>query len=107
MHNTREQIHNLCDFWYTWNIRLVVTREAQGWWGWQPNKFYTMLYIVVITYPCAKLDAEGPLNIKMSSYQYRDPMLKIRRSHDHLIFNMGIPIPGKDGFYIESAPWFR
>ena len=28
-------------------------------------------------------------------------MLKIRRSHDRLIFNMGIPIPGKDGLYIE------
>ena len=33
-------------------------------------------------------------------------MLKIRRSHDRLIFNMGIPIPGKDGFYIhiETGP---
>ena len=40
--------------------------------------------------------------------QYKDgvtgigiPMLKIRRSRDRLIFNMGIPIPGKDGLYIE------
>ena len=32
------------------------------------------------------------------------PMLKIRRSHDRLIFNMGIPIPGKDGLYIETGP---
>ena len=32
-------------------------------------------------------------------------MLKIRRSHDRLIFNMGIPIPGKDGLYIETGPW--
>ena len=31
-------------------------------------------------------------------------MLKIRRSHDRLIFIMGIPIPGKDGFYIETGP---
>ena len=31
-------------------------------------------------------------------------MLKIRRSHDRLIFNMGIPIPGKDGLYIEMGP---
>ena len=31
------------------------------------------------------------------------PMLKIRRSHDRLIFNMGIPIPGKDGLYIETG----
>ena len=27
-------------------------------------------------------------------------MLKLRRSRDRLIFNMGIPIPGKDSFYI-------
>ena len=33
------------------------------------------------------------------------PMLKIRRSRDRLIFNMGIPIPGKDGLYIETGPW--
>ena len=31
-------------------------------------------------------------------------MLKIRRSHDRLIFNMGIHIPGKGGLYIESGP---
>ena len=30
-------------------------------------------------------------------------MLKIRRSHDRLIFNMGMPIPGKDGLYIEMG----
>ena len=38
----------------------------------------------------------GRLNIKVSSYQ-------IRRSHDRLIFNMGIPIPGQDGLYIETG----
>ena len=31
-------------------------------------------------------------------------MLKIRRSHDRLIFNMRIPIPGKDDLYIETGP---
>ena len=31
-------------------------------------------------------------------------MLKIRRSRDRLISNMGIPIPGKDGLYIETVP---
>ena len=31
-------------------------------------------------------------------------MLKIRRSHDRLIFNMGIFIPMKDGLYIETGP---
>ena len=32
-------------------------------------------------------------------------MFKIRRSWDRLIFNMGIPIPGKDSLYIETGPW--
>ena len=31
-------------------------------------------------------------------------MLKIRRSCDRLIFNMGIPIPGKDVLYIDNGP---
>ena len=35
------------------------------------------------------------------------PMLKIRRPNGRLIFNMGIPIPGKDGLYIETGPWFQ
>ena len=47
------------------------------------------------------------LNIKMSLYQYRDPMLKIRRSHNRLIFNMGITIPVKDSLYIETGPMAR
>ena len=31
-------------------------------------------------------------------------MLKVRRSCNRLIFNMGIPIPGTGGLYIESGP---
>ena len=31
-------------------------------------------------------------------------MLKIRRSCDRLIFNMGNPIPGKHGLYVETGP---
>ena len=30
-------------------------------------------------------------------------MLKIRRSHDRLMFNMGIPIPKKDGLNITTG----
>ena len=33
------------------------------------------------------------------------PMLKIRRPTGRLIFNMGIPIPGKTVFLIETGPW--
>ena len=34
-------------------------------------------------------------------------MLKIRRPLGRLIFNMGIAIPGKTVFLIETAPWFH
>ena len=39
----------------------------------------------------------------MQSYQYRIPIIKIRRSHDRLIFNMGIPIPGKIFFTLRRG----
>ena len=54
---------------------------------------------------CLLTQASGSrLNIKMLSYQYRNPHVKIRRSRDHIIFNMGIPIPGKDGLYTGTGP---
>ena len=34
------------------------------------------------------------------------PMFKIRWSENRVIFNMGIPIPGKDGLDIETGPSF-
>ena len=46
---------------------------------------------------------QGPwdrLNIHMSSYQYKIPLLKIRWSHHSLIFNMGIPYLGKTVFIL-------
>ena len=47
----------------------------------------------------------GHLNIKMLSYQHRDSIIKTRRSHNRLIFIMGIPIPRKEGLYIETGPF--
>ena len=47
---------------------------------------------------------QGPgvcINIKTSSYQYRIPIIKIRQSHDCLIFIMQIPIPGKMVFILR------
>ena len=32
------------------------------------------------------------------------PMQKIRRSRDRVLFNTELPIPGKDGLYIETGP---
>ena len=48
--------------------------------------------------------APGPcLNIKTVFPGMGIPMLKIRRSQDRLIFNMGIPLPVRH-LYIEAAP---
>ena len=46
----------------------------------------------------------GRLNINMSSYQYRIPIIKIRRSGDRLIFIMEITIPGKTVFILRRGP---
>ena len=55
-------------------------------------------------------ESGGRLNIKMLSYQYRDPHVEdktvSRPSYDRLIFNMSNPIPGKDGLYIATGPWY-
>ena len=44
------------------------------------------------------------LNIKTVLSTYGISMLKIRRPLGRLIFNMGIAIPGKTVFLIETAP---
>ena len=49
----------------------------------------------------------GPVSIQRPSYlRMAISMLKIRRPLGRLIFNMGIAIPGKTVFLIETAPWF-
>ena len=66
-----------------------------------------------IPVPCTRKDGfifevkqgRGGLSMKMSSYQYMIPMLKIRRSHDRLIIiNMRIPYQGKTVFILRQGP---
>ena len=48
---------------------------------------------------------QGPVSIKRLSYlRMAISMLKIRRPLGRLIFNMGIAIPGKTVFLIETPP---
>ena len=52
-----------------------------------------------------RLNAQSRRRLKLKiSISIGIPMLTIGRLHDHLIFNMGIRIPGKDGLYIEKGP---
>ena len=64
------------------------------------------MHVQLILYLCW-LSAPGDrLNIKMSSYQYRDPHVKdktVSRPSYLLHWN---PIPGKDGLYFEAGPWY-
>ena len=45
-------------------------------------------------------------NIKMPSYQYRNPIMEIRQSYDRLISTMGFPILVRRHLYTESGPWW-
>ena len=47
----------------------------------------------------------GPSQYKDRLIYMAISMLKIRRPLGRLIFNMGIAIPGKTIFLIETAPW--
>ena len=38
--------------------------------------------------------AMSRLNIKIYFYQYKDPHVEVRRSHDRRIVIMGMPVPG-------------
>ena len=50
---------------------------------------------------------QGPVSIRKTILPgMAIPMLKIRRPNGRLIFNMGITIPSKTVFLIETAPWF-
>ena len=50
----------------------------------------------------------GPVSIRKTVFPGMGiPMLKIRRPVGRLIFNMGIAIPSKTVFLIETAPWWR
>ena len=52
--------------------------------------------------------SQGPVSILRPSYlRMVISMLKIRRPLGRLIFNMGIAIPGKTVFLIETAPRWR
>ena len=47
----------------------------------------------------------GRLNMKMSSYRYRIPILKIIRSRDHLVVNTGDPYTLERLSLYRDRPW--
>ena len=66
-----------------------------------------VIFIMRVSIPWKTLYIEtgAHLNIKMLSYQHRDPHVKDKIwSRDLLIFNMGIPIPRKTIFILRWGP---
>ena len=49
----------------------------------------------------------GHLNMKMSSYEYRDPHVKDKTVSRLSYFSHGNPESGKDGLYIETRSWLH
>ena len=101
---------------------VLVIKDLQPWRliGWQHSRqpirshdrksLLTMTWILlsksrplVMTWVTT---AGSRLNIKTVFPRYRIPMLKIRRSRDRLIFNIGIPILVRRYLYIDTTPSF-
>ena len=71
-----------------WDSQQCIRRSVTRWWNLQVP------------------DGLGAVSIRKTILPgMAIPMLKIRRPNGRLIFNMGIPIPGKTVFYIETGPW--
>ena len=67
----------------------------------QSNVWYCKSRLVL----CAADPPGSRFNMKTAFARYGIPVLKIRRSRDHLICNMKIPIVVRRHLYIETAPW--
>ena len=68
------------------------------------SELWFALYTLSIRIYSRHIRTGGHLNIKMPSYQYvKDKTV----SPTVLSLNMGIPIPGKDGLYIETGSRFH
>ena len=77
------------------NIKMASISDAVI-----PNDEFWKLYS-----PYFSKKYQGPVSIERRSFPGMGiPMLKIRRSRDRLIFNMGIPIPVRRNLYNETAP---
>ena len=70
--------------------------------------YYELYSYLNFLLPLDTLQCNGSwacLNVKTLFPGMMIPMLKTRRSLNHLIFNMGIPILVRQHFYIETVPW--
>ena len=107
--------------WVTYCMGMVTNEQPTRYMGWKHIHDLRTLHWklrVVMMPTLLAMQAVQPLmiqlalwpvphlNIKMVFSGMRISMLKIRRSQDHLIFNMGIPILVRRHLYIETPPRF-
>ena len=100
--NTKDRhsmTHGVCEIW-------GLCHEFKIWYMFYVDCFiqYSCVWVLHV-----KLWHQGAVSIRKKVLPgMAIPMLKIRCPNGRLIFNMGIPIPGKDGLYIETGPrlWF-
>ena len=107
--------------WVTYCMGMVTNEQPTRYMGWKHihdlrTLHWKLRVVMMPTLSAVKalqplviqlpLWSGSHLNIKMVFAGMRISMLKIRRSQDCLIFNMGIPILVRRHLYIEMAPRF-
>ena len=88
--------------------RASNAENVSIWWRHHdPNIFHTdITEHRIFDGPKLSNNAQGAVSIRKTVLPgMAIPMLKIRRPNGRLIFNMGIAIPSKTVFLIETAPW--
>ena len=95
--------------------RVAVVSRSDRWflWSYWPaySRYSLVLYVQAPAFasdPEITIHTSIPVRVAVSIQRccltsIQIPMLKIRRPHDRLIFNMGIPVPGKDDLYIKTG----
>ena len=82
----------------------AITNYKQRWNGMETGYTFGISNMLLWElFQLTKVAFRGRLNIKVLSYQYRAPTLKIRRSQDHRIFNMGMPHLERLSLYWDGA----
>ena len=82
-----------------WDVRNIIMNFQK-----RKDKIYKKLWLFELRPSPVWIRNLGPVFLKTVFPRYGIPMLKIRRSRDRLIFNMGIPILVRRHIYNETAP---
>ena len=92
----RHRVISMRLIWYL--LRREIWNHRSVYEGYSQKRYFQWLSVRLHS-------LQGPVSIQRPSYlRMVISMLKIRRPLGRLIFNMGIAIPGKTVFLIETAP---